>query len=220
MGARARRDHGRRRRPGGAAPAGRRAGARLRLPRLLVRTSCAGPSGVGALWGKRELLEAMPPFNLGGEMIRSVALEETTWNELPYKFEAGTPADRRGRRLRRRDRLPRGDRPGRDRAARARARRLRARAPRRARRGSTSTARRPTAAPGSSRSTSRASTRTTWRRSSTATASRPRRPPLHAAADEAARRAGDDPRQLLPLHDPRGDRPPDRGLHKVKKALG
>ena len=51
-----------------------------------------GPSGIGALWGRRELLEAMSPFNLGGEMIRSVSLEKTTWNELPYKFEAGTPA--------------------------------------------------------------------------------------------------------------------------------
>ena len=51
-----------------------------------------GPSGVGALWGRRELLEAMQPFNLGGEMIRSVALDRTSWNELPYKFEAGTPA--------------------------------------------------------------------------------------------------------------------------------
>jgi len=51
-----------------------------------------GPSGVGALWGKAELLESMSPFNLGGEMIRSVALERTSWNELPYKFEAGTPA--------------------------------------------------------------------------------------------------------------------------------
>ena len=51
-----------------------------------------GPSGVGALWGKAELLERMQPFNLGGEMIRSVALDRTSWNELPYKFEAGTPA--------------------------------------------------------------------------------------------------------------------------------
>jgi cysteine desulfurase/selenocysteine lyase len=51
-----------------------------------------GPSGIGALWGKRELLEKMSPFNLGGEMIRSVGLEKTTFNELPYKFEAGTPA--------------------------------------------------------------------------------------------------------------------------------
>jgi cysteine desulfurase/selenocysteine lyase len=51
-----------------------------------------GPSGVGALWGRRELLETMSPFNLGGEMIRSVSIDKTTWNELPYKFEAGTPA--------------------------------------------------------------------------------------------------------------------------------
>jgi cysteine desulfurase/selenocysteine lyase len=51
-----------------------------------------GPTGAGALWGRRELLEAMPPFEMGGEMIRSVKLEDTTWNDLPYKFEAGTPA--------------------------------------------------------------------------------------------------------------------------------
>ena len=49
-----------------------------------------GPTGVGALWGKRELLEAMEPFNLGGHMIRKVRFEETTWGELPHKFEAGT----------------------------------------------------------------------------------------------------------------------------------
>jgi cysteine desulfurase/selenocysteine lyase len=51
-----------------------------------------GPGGAGALFGRRELLEKMPPFEMGGEMIRSVALEKTTWNDLPYKFEAGTPA--------------------------------------------------------------------------------------------------------------------------------
>jgi cysteine desulfurase/selenocysteine lyase len=51
-----------------------------------------GPSGIGALWGRGELLEAMDPFNLGGEMIRSVSLDRTTFNEIPYKFEAGTPA--------------------------------------------------------------------------------------------------------------------------------
>ena len=51
-----------------------------------------GPSGVGALWGRADLLEAMNPFNLGGEMIRSVALDRTTFNDLPHKFEAGTPA--------------------------------------------------------------------------------------------------------------------------------
>ena len=49
-----------------------------------------GPSGVGALWGRAELLEQMAPFNLGGHMIHSVKAEETTWGELPYKFEAGT----------------------------------------------------------------------------------------------------------------------------------
>ena len=49
-----------------------------------------GPTSVGALWGRAELLEAMAPFNLGGHMLRSVSLEETTWGQLPYKFEAGT----------------------------------------------------------------------------------------------------------------------------------
>jgi cysteine desulfurase/selenocysteine lyase len=49
-----------------------------------------GPSGVGALWGRRELLEKMEPFNLGGHMIRRVQFEETTWGDLPHKFEAGT----------------------------------------------------------------------------------------------------------------------------------
>jgi cysteine desulfurase/selenocysteine lyase len=49
-----------------------------------------GPTGIGVLWGRRELLERMSPFELGGHMIRKVTLEETTWNELPHKFEAGT----------------------------------------------------------------------------------------------------------------------------------
>ena len=49
-----------------------------------------GPTGIGVLWGRRELLEAMPPFLGGGEMIRTVSLTESTWNELPWKFEAGT----------------------------------------------------------------------------------------------------------------------------------
>ena len=49
------------------------------------------PSGIGVLWGRNELLTAMEPFNLGGEMIRSVTIAETSWNELPHKFEAGTP---------------------------------------------------------------------------------------------------------------------------------
>ena len=50
-----------------------------------------GPSGVGVLYGKRELLEAMPPWQGGGDMILSVTFDKTTYNELPYKFEAGTP---------------------------------------------------------------------------------------------------------------------------------
>ena len=51
-----------------------------------------GPSGAGALWGREELLKDMPPFMSGGEMIQSVALEKTSFNSLPWKFEAGTPA--------------------------------------------------------------------------------------------------------------------------------
>jgi cysteine desulfurase/selenocysteine lyase len=51
-----------------------------------------GPTGIGALYGKKHLLEAMPPWQGGGEMILSVSFEKTTYNELPYKFEAGTPA--------------------------------------------------------------------------------------------------------------------------------
>ena len=50
-----------------------------------------GPSGVGALYGRAALLEAMPPWQGGGDMIASVTFEKTTWNEVPYKFEAGTP---------------------------------------------------------------------------------------------------------------------------------
>ncbi|WP_247231780.1 cysteine desulfurase [Telluribacter sp. SYSU D00476] len=50
-----------------------------------------GPTGIGALYGKRELLEAMPPFRGGGEMIKEVTFERSTYNDLPYKFEAGTP---------------------------------------------------------------------------------------------------------------------------------
>jgi cysteine desulfurase/selenocysteine lyase len=51
-----------------------------------------GPSGVGVLYGKQGLLEAMPPYQGGGDMIRKVTFEETEYNTLPYKFEAGTPS--------------------------------------------------------------------------------------------------------------------------------
>ena len=50
-----------------------------------------GPTGIGVLWGRRELLDRMPPFLGGGEMISSVTYEKSTWAEVPHKFEAGTP---------------------------------------------------------------------------------------------------------------------------------
>lgn len=51
-----------------------------------------GPTGIGVLWGRRELLQEMPPFMGGGDMINTVTLEQSTWADLPHKFEAGTPA--------------------------------------------------------------------------------------------------------------------------------
>ena len=51
-----------------------------------------GPTGIGVLWARRELLDRMPPFMGGGEMITSVTYERSTWAEIPHKFEAGTPA--------------------------------------------------------------------------------------------------------------------------------
>ena len=51
-----------------------------------------GPTGMGVLYGKRELLEEMPPYQGGGDMILEVRMDQSTWNSLPYKFEAGTPA--------------------------------------------------------------------------------------------------------------------------------
>ena len=50
-----------------------------------------GPTGIGVLYGREQLLEAMPPWQGGGDMILTVSFEKSTWNELPYKFEAGTP---------------------------------------------------------------------------------------------------------------------------------
>ena len=50
-----------------------------------------GPTGIGILYGKKHLLESMPPFQGGGEMIKEVTFEKTTYNDLPYKYEAGTP---------------------------------------------------------------------------------------------------------------------------------
>jgi cysteine desulfurase/selenocysteine lyase len=50
-----------------------------------------GPTGIGVLWARREILQAMPPFMGGGDMIKSVHLRESEWNDIPHKFEAGTP---------------------------------------------------------------------------------------------------------------------------------
>ena len=50
-----------------------------------------GPTGLGVLYGRKELLEKMPPFMMGGDMIREVTFDHATWNDLPWKFEAGTP---------------------------------------------------------------------------------------------------------------------------------
>ncbi|HET6398323.1 MAG TPA: cysteine desulfurase, partial [Candidatus Thermoplasmatota archaeon] len=50
-----------------------------------------GPTGIGLLWGRREALESLPPYQGGGDMIRSVTFERTTYNDLPWRFEAGTP---------------------------------------------------------------------------------------------------------------------------------
>jgi cysteine desulfurase/selenocysteine lyase len=51
-----------------------------------------GPDGIGVLYGRRELLEGMAPYQTGGDMIRTVTLERTTFNDLPHRFEAGTPS--------------------------------------------------------------------------------------------------------------------------------
>jgi cysteine desulfurase/selenocysteine lyase len=50
-----------------------------------------GPTGIGVLWGRKDLLKKMDPFHFGGDMISQVHLREASWNDLPYKFEAGTP---------------------------------------------------------------------------------------------------------------------------------
>ena len=50
-----------------------------------------GPTGIGVLWGRLDMLESLPPFMAGVEMIETVTLEKSTWNKVPYKFEAGTP---------------------------------------------------------------------------------------------------------------------------------
>ena len=79
-----------------------------------------GPTGIGVLYGKAKLLNAMPPYQGGGDMIRTVTFEKTTYNDLPYKFEAGTPDIAGGIGLGRGARLPDEHRDGPDRGLRAR----------------------------------------------------------------------------------------------------
>ena len=74
------------------ARAGRRPGARRRLLRVQRPQDARRRWAPGALWARRELLEAMPPFLAGGEMIREVHLRRSDFNDIPWKFEAGTPA--------------------------------------------------------------------------------------------------------------------------------
>ena len=151
------------------------------------------PTGSGALWGRRALLEAMPPFIAGGEMIREVHLRRSEFNDDPVEVR-GRHAGHLGRRG------PRGGRrlpaatSGMD-NVREHERELVAYAlevlPRDGARRSSSTGRRPTCAAASCRSTSRASTRTTWRRCSTGSAIAVRAGhhctmPLHERLDLAA----------------------------------
>ena len=126
-GPRGRRAGAHRRRPGRAARAGRRPGARRRLLRVLRAQDARPDRAPGALWARRELLEAMPPFMAGGDMIREVHLRRSEWNDIPWKFEAGTPDIAAGHRARRGRGLPRRARHGPRPRARARAPRLRAR---------------------------------------------------------------------------------------------
>ena len=169
-----------------------------------------GPSGIGALWGRRELLETMAPFNLGGEMIRSVSMERTTWNELPYKFEAGTPAIAEAVGLRRGGRLRARRRPRAHRGTRARPRRVHARPTRRA--SVDLDLRAVSRAPRRHRLPERRR-RPSARRGAGARlggSRRSRGPPLHAAAHGEARRRRDGSRELLPVLDPGRGRPPRR----------
>jgi len=139
-----------------------------------------GPSGIGALWGRMELLEAMEPFNLGGHMISRVTFEDTSWGEVPAKFEAGTQAIAEavgfGRAALGQDVWAARGPPGRDHLLQCR--------------------RHPPARCGPDPG---------WRGRGD-----PRRPPLLPAADGQAGRGRDEPGQLLSLHGHRGDRPARR----------
>ena len=129
-----------------------------------------GPTGIGVLWARAELLDAMPAFLGGGEMIRDVRLDGWTPNDIPWKFEAGTPPIAEAIGLGRRHRLPRRARHGRRARARGVAHRVRAPHPHRPvrRHHHACTARpSPPSGAGCCRSPSATSTRTTSPRCST-----------------------------------------------------
>ena len=206
-----RRDHGRRRRAGRAAPRDRRPGSSAATSSRSPRTRCCGPTSVGALWGRAELLEQMAPFNLGGHMIRSVDARGDDLGRAAVQVRGRHAADRRGGRLRRRDRLPRRRRARGDRGARARAARLRARAAR-------------ASVPGSSRygpPPERRAGIVSFNVEGIHPHDVAQMLDMEGVAIRAghhccqplmtqARRRGDEPRELLPLHDARGDRPARR----------
>ncbi len=166
-----------------------------------------GPTSVGALWGRLELLESMEPFHLGGHMIRKVTLEETTWGEVPAKYEAGTQpiaeAVGFGAAV---DYVNAIGRRG-DRGPRARVDRVRARE---ARRGSGHQALRAAGRPASGDRVLQPRRHPPARRRAGARRGRcghPRGTPLLPAADAEARSRGHEPGELLPVHAARRDRP-------------
>ena len=126
-GPRGRRARRRRRLAGGAADAGRRGRARAPTSWRFTGHKVVGPTGIGVLWGRREVLEQLPPFLGGGEMIETVTMERSTYAGDPAQVRGRHPADRRGGRARRRGRLPRPRRHGQRPRARAGDHRLRAR---------------------------------------------------------------------------------------------
>ena len=178
-----------------------------------------GPSGVGALWGRRELLESMEPFNLGGHMIRKVQFEETTWGDLPHKFEAGTSpiaeAVGFGAAI---DYL---NEVGLDAIEQHEhdLRRLRARASRR--RAGDPALRAGAGEAGRDRLVQHGGDPPARRRAGSGLGGRrdPRGPPLLPAADDEAGRRGDESGELLPLHGAGRRRSPPRGAPPRPKGV-
>ena len=180
-----------------------------------------GPTGIGALWGRLELLRAMPPFLGGGSMIRKVSREGTTYADPPARFEAGTPAIAQAIGMASALRWLDGLGMEAVLESRARDRRLRAGA---AARGPRPAGLRPAARPRPGRpGLLRAGGHPRPRRLRDPRPPRrrgPRRPPLRPGPDGPPRRSRHSPRQLRRLHDPRGDRPLGRRPPRRRKVFG